>query len=101
MGKLAGEAYVHYEGEIFAPGDELPSALEHLTEGYEAPTEDSEAQGSTSEGDDGAFDVDKATVPQLRAKLDELIAAGVEVEYAADDRKDALQAKVRGALQTP
>jgi len=94
MGKLAGDAYVYYGGEEYAPGDELPSELSHLTVGYEGTPEDSEDQGGTTEGDDG---VSGLTVPELREELDKLVPEGGEPLYTSGDRKDALVAKLKAA----
>lgn len=96
MAKLAGKFYVHYKGEIYAPGDELPSVLSHLAEGHSDTPAASEGLGGTTEGDDDAFDVDEATVPELREFLDHRSPA---VDYKSTDRKDALQALAREALK--
>lgn len=97
MTKLAGDAYVYYNGGVIAPGDELPDELAHL--GSDAPAETGGETGATDSATEvnGAavnpeFDVEKATVPELRDELTRL-----SVDFDRDDRKDALQAKYREA----
>lgn len=92
--KLAGDAYVYWEGSAYAPGDELPDELVKLSPSLvEASDEPASPAGGGAGAVDPEFDSEKATVPQLR---DELKRLGVE--FDSDDRKDALQIKYREAV---
>ena len=90
MAKLAGDAHVYApDGTVYAPGDDLPDDLKHLSDEADTSGEDASASAGTGDPDQDAK-IESLTVPQLRKELDK-----VGVAYDETDRKDTLVQKVK------
>lgn len=92
MAKLAGDAYVYaHDGAVYAPGDELPKELRHLSDEPDVSTDDASASAGTGNAEEDAK-IEALSVPKLREALTK-----EGVEFSDADRKDRLVQLLKGA----